>query len=141
MRAAPSARWCAAAASGYSLAAGLVLLRADTSETAFFGSVAGTFLVLTLLPQPFRRHTSFRADCRIAVVLSVLAQFLVFFFGGCLFLPTIAMLVLAALRPPRAASVAPDPRSWRERWEITVRRAIAGSAIAGLLLYIAAVTR
>ncbi|XVU21274.1 hypothetical protein ACQPZJ_28860 [Actinoplanes sp. CA-054009] len=142
LRVAPSARWCAAAASGYSLAAGIVLLGTDASEIAFFASIAGVFLALTLLPQPFRRNSTFRAACWIAVGVSMVVQFTgIVFFGGCFFLPTTVMLILAALRPPRPASVAPDPRSWQERWELTARRVIAGSAVAALLVYVAAVTR
>ncbi|XVU21275.1 hypothetical protein ACQPZJ_28865 [Actinoplanes sp. CA-054009] len=53
-KSASPARWCAAAATGYSLAAGFVLLRESDPSDGFSVALAGVFLALTLLLAPVR---------------------------------------------------------------------------------------
>ncbi|MEV4344748.1 hypothetical protein AB0J83_09750 [Actinoplanes sp. NPDC049596] len=95
-----SARWCAAIASAFCVVTGLVLAWSDAPDRSFFLTLAAIFLVPTAFPQLFRRRTAFQAACWSAVVVLLLGELVIFFYGGCLFLPVLGPLVLAALRPP-----------------------------------------
>ncbi|MEU4235918.1 hypothetical protein [Actinoplanes sp. NPDC026619] len=106
-----STRWCAGAASGYCVAIGLLFSDAGPGWRGFGWFLAGAFLVITLIPQLFRHSRAFVMACWISIALITLGGFVVFFFGGCLFMPATLPLILAALRPA-------DRRFW---WRADVR--------------------
>ncbi|GIE11239.1 hypothetical protein Afe05nite_30790 [Paractinoplanes ferrugineus] len=87
---------------------GVVVHSGEAADLRQFGwFLGGTATLSTLAPQLFRRRAAFMAAAWTAIALIAVGSVLFVFFGACLFVPAVLMLVVAVLQGERQVHAPP----------------------------------